>query len=114
MNPVIDDEAAFAEQVREVVSLNSTAVDLAQQGIRVVSCDEKTGMQALERLGSWQMSAEHPERQESWYRRHGVLCLIANLDLASGEVVSPTLGDTRGNDDFSPSTASPVHTAPSP
>ena len=100
MNPDIGDEATFVKQVRAIVGLQSTAPALAEQGTRVISCDEKTGMQALERLGAWRMNAAHPERQESWYRRHGTLCLIANLDLASGQVVSPTLGDTRGNEDF--------------
>ena len=100
MNPVVEDEAVFADQLREIVELNEAAGALAEQGTRVVSCDEKTGMQALERLGHWRMSPRHPERQESWYRRHGTLCLIANMDLATGMAIAPTIGETRGNEDF--------------
>lgn len=100
MNPVIEDEAAFSSQLREIVALNEDAVALAQQGTRVVSCDEKTGMQAIERLGRWSMTPRHTERHESWYTRHGTLCLIANMDLATGEAIAPTLGETRGNEDF--------------
>ena len=90
MNPVIEDEAKFVEQLSEIVDLNTSAADLAKQGVRVVSCDEKTGMQAIERLDIHPLSADHPERQESWYRRHGVLCLIASLDLATGKLLVPT------------------------
>lgn len=100
LNPVIDDEQAFIESLGVVVNLNRTAGELAAEGTRVVSCDEKTGMQAIERLGTTPMTAHHPERPESWYTRHGTLCLTANLDLASGQVISPTLAETRGNEDF--------------
>ena len=100
MNPVIEDEAKFVEQLSEIVDLNTSAADLAKQGVRVVSCDEKTGMQAIERLDIHPLSADHPERQEAWYRRHGVLCLIASLDLATGQLLVPTVCETRGNADF--------------
>jgi ABC-type tungstate transport system permease subunit len=95
MKPVIDDEDAFAAQVREVVELHQAAAALAAENVRVVSCDEKTGMQALERHGRWAMKPGQPERHEAWYTRHGTLCLIANLDLATGQVVAPTLGPPR-------------------
>lgn len=100
MKPVIDDEEAFAEQVREVVELHQAAATLAAENVRVVSCDEKTGMQALERHGRWSMRPGRPERQEAWYTRHGTLCLMANLDLATGQVVAPTIGPTRKSKDF--------------
>lgn len=46
------------------------------------------------------MARGRPERVESWYRRHGTLCLTANLDLATGQVVAPTIQRTRTNEDF--------------
>ena len=67
----------------------------------MVSTDEKTGMQALERL--------HPtrptkpgliERWEFEYVRHGTLALIANFEVATGKVIAPSLGPTRTEDDF--------------
>ncbi len=67
----------------------------------VVSTDEKTGMQALERV--------HPtkpprpglvERIEFEYIRHGTLCLIANWDVVTGRVIAPTVGPTRTEADF--------------
>jgi len=66
-----------------------------------VSVDEKTGIQALERI--------HPnkpvrpglvERIEFEYHRHGTLCLIANFEVATGKIISPTLGPTRTEADF--------------
>lgn len=78
----------------------------------MVSCDEKTGMQAVERLGRQPMARGRPERVESWYRRHGTLCLTANLDLATGQVVAPTLQRTRTNVDFVDHVARTVATDP--
>lgn len=77
------------------------APTLHAQGGHVVSTDEKTGMQALERL--------HPtrptkpgliERWEFEYVRHGTLALIANFEVATGKVIAPSLGPTRTEDDF--------------
>ena len=91
----------FQEQVRQVCQVYAQAEQLHGQGVHVVSTDEKTGMQAVERL--------HPtkptrpgliERREFEYRRHGTLCLTANLEVATGLIVSPRIAQTRTNDDF--------------
>jgi hypothetical protein len=37
----------------------------------------------------------HVERQEFEYQRHGTQSLIANLDVATGQVVTPSMGPTR-------------------
>jgi hypothetical protein len=100
MNPVVEDEEVFEATLREVVGLNEAARCLAALGVRVVSCDEKTSIQALERLDSWPMRPEQPARQESWYRRHGTLCLTANMDLATGRMISPTIEKTRTSAQF--------------
>ena len=100
MNPVVEDEAAFEAALREVVGLKEAAAGLASQNVRVVSCDEKTSIQALERLQRWPMGPGRPARQESWYRRHGTLCLTANMDLADGKLISPTIEETRTNVQF--------------
>ena len=72
------------------------AAELAANGERVISCDEMTGVQALER--------KHPglplrpgkiERREFEYIRHGTRSFILNLDVARGRVVSPSSGPTR-------------------
>ena len=100
MNPVVEDEEVFEATLREVVGLNEAAPCLAALGVRVVSCDEKTSIQALERLDSWPMRPGQPARQESWYQRHGTLCLTANMDLATGQMISPTIEKTRTSAQF--------------
>lgn len=75
--------------------------ELKSEGIHVVSCDEKTGIQALERIAPTKPTAPgYVERREFEYTRHGTVCLIANLDVATGKLVSPTLGPTRTEEDF--------------
>jgi transposase len=84
-----------------VCSTYAEAETVHEQGGHVVSTDEKTGIQALERL--------HPtlptrpgltERIEFEYRRHGTSCLIANFDVVTGKVITPTIGPTRTEEDF--------------
>jgi len=63
----------------------------------VISCDEKTGIQALTRETT-PMKPNQCERHDSSYERHGTQCLIANFEVATGKVISPTIGDTRTED----------------
>ena len=66
-----------------------------------MSTDEMTGIQALERIAATQpMQCGQVERREFEYERHGTLSLIANFDVVSGQVVSPSLGPTRTEADF--------------
>ena len=74
---------------------------LAEAGTHVVSVDEKTGIQALERIAPTKPPAPGQiEKREFEYTRHGTVCLIANLEVATGKVISPTLGPTRTEEDF--------------
>jgi hypothetical protein len=58
--------------------------------------DEKTGMQARERLHETKpVRPGWVERIEFEYRRHGTLCLIANFDVPTGTLNSPRIGPTR-------------------
>ena len=81
--------------------LYRAAPRLTAAGERIVSTDELTGVQALER--------KHPglplapgkiERREFEYVRHGTRALIVSRDVASGEVVAPSIGPTRTAADF--------------
>jgi len=56
-------------------------------------------MQALEREIS-SMNLSHVERQDNSYERHGTQCLIANFDVATGCVLSPSIQETRTEEDF--------------
>ncbi len=81
--------------------LYGEAATLHEQGIHLISTDEKTGIQALERAApSLAMKAGMVERQEYEYVRHGTQTLIANFAIASGQVIAPTIGATRTEEDF--------------
>ncbi len=71
------------------------------RGIDLVSTDEKPGIQALERDGATLPTKEDKvERREFNYVRHGTQVLTANIHLATGKLISPTIADTRTEADF--------------
>lgn len=78
-----------------------------------MSTDEKTSIQALERKHSTlPMAPGLIERREYEYIRHGTLALIANFEIASGQVLSPSLGPTRTEEDFAAHMARTIATDP--
>lgn len=99
--------------MRDVCGTYADAQTIHEQGGHVVSTDEKTGMQALERI--------HPtlptrpgliERVEFEYKRHGALCLMANFEVATGKVIAPTIGPNRTEEDFVAHIARTIDTDP--
>ena len=85
----------------DVTSLYLQAPALLAVGERVVSTDEMTGIQALERKHpTITMGPGRVERREFEYIRHGTLTLIANFDVAQGHIIAPSLGPTRTEEDF--------------
>ena len=78
-----------------------------------MSVDEKTGMQALERIHASKPARPGlVERLEFEYHRHGTLCLIANFEVATGKIISPTLGPTRTEADFAAHIEATIATDP--
>ena len=74
---------------------------MAALGGHSMRSDERTGIQALERIAPTKpMQPGQVERREVEYARHGTLSLIANFDGVRGPVVSPSLGPTRTEADF--------------
>ncbi len=70
-------------------------------GAHIVSCDELTGIQALERKAPTKLLRPGlVERREFEYERHGTLSAIVNFDVATGQVTEATLGPTRTEQDF--------------
>jgi len=103
----------LAEQICTVCEVYEATPVLAAQGAHVMSTDEMTGVQALERLHpSLPMVPGHVERLEFEYERHGTVSLIANLDVATGQVVNPSLGPTRTEADFAAHIAQTIQTDP--
>ena len=85
----------------DLTTLYAHAPALLAAGERVLSTDEMTGIQALERKHPTRLMAPgQAERREFEYIRHGTITLIANFDVAQGTVVAPSLGPTRTEEDF--------------
>jgi len=97
----IEDPVQHAEDVARVCDLYAQAATLEGEGTHVMSSDEKTGIQALQRAApTLPMQSGQHERREFEYIRHGTLCLIANFQVATGKVHASTIGPTRSEEDF--------------
>src|SRR5215510_8508233 len=85
----------------DLTMLYGQAPALVEAGERVLSTDEMTGIQALERKHPTRlMEPGQEERREFEYIRRGTVTLIANFDVAQGTVVMPSMGPTRTEEDF--------------
>ena len=101
LTPREADPAVLAAQIETVCTAYAQAPALAARGGHVVSTDEMTGIQALERAApSLPLRPGQVERREFEYVRHGTQCLIANFDVVTGRVETPTIGPTRTEVDF--------------
>ena len=99
LTPAYEDD--FDAKVSDINDLYKQAPELAQQGQRIESVDEMTGVQALER--------KHPdlalvpgkvERREFEYIRHGTLAFIFNFDIVTGQLAACSARATRNEQDF--------------
>jgi hypothetical protein len=96
-----DDPEQFDQEVKQVCDLYQSAPALHEAGVHLMSSDEKTGIQALERKHPDKpMQPEQVRLLEHEYIRHGTQALIANLEVATGQCVAPSIGDTRKERDF--------------
>lgn len=103
----------FATLVEAICTLYAYAPLLAALGAHIVSCDEITGVQALERIAPTQpMRRGRVQRQEFEYKRPGTLSPIINFDIVTGQVVAPSLGQTRTEADFTADIVQTVATDP--
>ena len=99
MTPEPDEQ--FDEKINDINGLYRQAPELAKKGEAVMSTDEMTRVQALER--------KHPglpiapgkvKRREFEYIRHGTLSFIVNFDVVTGQIASVSGGPTRTEKDF--------------
>jgi transposase len=88
------------EKIVEGCQLYAQAPQRVQQGERSISMDELTGVQALERKHpDLPMQPGHVVRREFEYIRHGTLCWFINFDVVTGQVIVPSWGPTRTEQD---------------
>lgn len=98
----------------EVCGTYRTAIELyLSQGVHTVSIDEQTGIQALERIAADLLPQSGlVARREYEYVRHGTLGLFGNLHVATGQILSPLIRQTRTEEDFLENIARLVQTDP--
>lgn len=102
MFPTSKNSDTWPAEVNRVCDTYRDAKQLFESiGLRTVSVDEQTGVQALERNAT-----DLPPRpglvarREYEYTRHGTLCLFGNLDVVTGKILVPMLHSTRCDEDF--------------
>lgn len=101
MNPKCSAEELAAGSKRICEVYLEAPAKWEKEGIKTISTDEKTGIQALERNAPDLPTQIGKFRKiESEYTRHGTLCLIANWDVVEGKVISPSIGETRNEEDY--------------
>lgn len=87
--------------MKDINDLYGQAAELSAAGESVISCDEMTGVQALERKHpDLPMQPGHVERHEFEYIRHGTMSLMVNFNVATGRVELLSAGPTRTEADF--------------
>jgi hypothetical protein len=113
LNAKIKNREQFEREVETICRLYLSAAINAAMGIRIVSVDEKTGIQALEREApTIPMSPGKVERREYNYERHGTINLFGNKDVATGKILAPMLKETRTSEDFADNIDNIVATDP--
>jgi transposase len=100
--------------VKDINELYHQAPKLSEKGEAVMSTDEMTGVQALERKHpGLPLAPSKVERREFEYIRHGTVSFIMNFNICTGQIVRVTAGSTRTEDDFSTHIRETVESSPS-
>ena len=99
MTPSEDEN--YDAKVTDICDLYRDAPALVQSGERVMSTDELTGVQALERKHpGLPLAPGKVERREFEYIRHGTRSFIISRDVVTGQIVEPYGGPRRTEADF--------------
>src|SRR5437667_4557879 len=102
----------FDAKAHTICQLYAKALASYEQGRLVICCDEKTGMQVLERKTPTQPAQPgRRERREHEYIRHGTPVLIHPLAVATGQMAW-TIGGTRKAPDFAAHLPQASHACP--
>lgn len=113
LTPNIDDPDEFNKEVNQVCAIYKNAPVLAEKDTIIVSVDEKTGIQALERIHpTKKILPGYVERREFEYTRHGTLCLTPSFNVATGKIEAHTIDATRNEQDFLKHVKKTVETSP--
>ncbi len=113
LTPNIENEEEFKKEVKQICLLYKEVGTLLEHDTKVVSIDEKTGIQALEMI--YPKKPTKPgliERREFEYKRHGTLCLTPSFNIATGMIDTHTIDETRNEQDFLEHIKKTVSTSP--
>jgi len=101
-NTTEKDPELFQQQVELVCQTYLNAPHLYQQfNTHTVCVDEMTSLQANERHAETKLPKPgQTAKEEFQYTRHGTVCVTANWHVVRGQIVAPTIAETRDNQDF--------------
>jgi hypothetical protein len=101
-NTTENNRKLFEQQVQQVCrTYRDAPYYYYQLNTHTVSVDEMTSLQANERRAETKLSRPGQiAKQEFQYTRHGTVCVTANWDVVRGQIIAPTISETRDNQDF--------------
>lgn len=101
MFPKIEDWGKFVLRVRLVCQFILDSIGQKLPNCHVLSIDEKTGIQAIERTVQIapQSKGGH-QRKEYEYIRHGTTTIIAAKNVENGKIIKTHIGPTRNEEDY--------------
>jgi hypothetical protein len=99
--PKIEDWAWFVKRVKLICDLIIRSISKQNPNFHLLSVDEKTGIQALERYEARRpKSRGYKKRKEYEYVRHGTSTLIAAVNVEDGKVIAYHQGQIRDEEDY--------------
>lgn len=101
-NTTEKDPELFQSQVEFVCQTYLDAPELYHQfNTHTVCVDEMTSLQANERRAETKLPKPgQTGKEEFQYTRHGTVCVTGNWHVVQGQIISPTISETRDNHDF--------------
>jgi transposase len=101
-NTTEKDLALFQTQVELVCQTYLDAPKLYHVfNTHTVCVDEMTSLQAIERRAETKRAKPgQTAKEEFQYTRHGTVCVTANWHVVEGQILTPTISETRDNQDF--------------
>lgn len=113
-NTTEKDVELFQTQVEIVCQTYRDAPELYHQfQVHTVCVDEMTSLQANERRAETKPAKPgQTAKEEFQYTRHGTVCVTANWHVVEGQLLAPTISETRDNHDFAQHIARTIATDP--
>jgi len=101
-NTTEKDPELFKQQVEIVCQTYLDAPLLYNQfNTHTVCVDEMTSLQANERCAETKLPRPgQTAKEEFQYTRHGTVCVTGNWHVVRGQILAPTIAETRNNHDF--------------